>query len=65
MGSSYALRLNSLHKKLSSMLSAKLSKEQSRELDMLEQGRAMHGERLERCVRHRCKAIALWNGKWC
>ena len=65
MGSSYALQLNNLHIKLSSMLNTKLSKEQSKELDRLEQGRAMHGERQERCVRHRCKVIALWNGKCC
>ena len=43
MGFSNALLRNILQKKLSNMLSAELSNEESRKLGMLESGRTPHG----------------------
>ena len=65
MGFPNALPRNILQKKLSNMLSAELSNEESRKLGMLESGRALLGGPSKGCVRVDCKGIACGNGKWC
>ena len=56
---------NRLQKKLTSVVSAMLSKKQIRKLGALQESRAARSGRAERCMRIRCKLAAIRNGKLC